>query len=182
MAKVNYDPVKAHKYYMEHRKLKGRRKKRKVRSTRGFSQSQKEQFWYAREQLKAIKKARNEATKERINEKKKIIIEALDAVKKRWRDQISEMTKAKVAMLRESMKGMSKEEKAEFRERINGTISNIRAIASEIKKSITASFSAKKKSVRKKFSEQYKAERDKNTEKYESELDTAYATIRGKSW
>ena len=54
MSKVDYDPQKAHEYYMKHRKLKGKR------STRKFTQKQKEQWAYAKDQLKTQQKDRNE--------------------------------------------------------------------------------------------------------------------------
>ena len=72
MASVDYDPVKAHEYYMKHRKLKGRR-----RSTKGFSESQKEQYAYAKEQLKQQQKDRNAKSKEAINSQKQARIAAL---------------------------------------------------------------------------------------------------------
>ena len=50
MASVDYDPVKAHEYYERTKRLKGRR------STKGFSQIQKEQLAYAKEQLKQQQK------------------------------------------------------------------------------------------------------------------------------
>ena len=62
MANVNYDPKAAHEYYMKHRKLKGRK-----RSTKGFDDTQKEQWAYAKEQLRTQRKQRNESSKERIN-------------------------------------------------------------------------------------------------------------------
>ena len=61
MANIDYDPRKAHEYYMKHRKLKGRR------STKGFSESQKEQWAYAKSQLSEQKKARDKGDSESIN-------------------------------------------------------------------------------------------------------------------
>ena len=54
MANVDYDPVKAHEYYERTKRLKGRK-----RSTKGFSQKQKEQLAYAKDQLKQQQKERN---------------------------------------------------------------------------------------------------------------------------
>ena len=44
MANVNYDPKAAHEYYMKHRKLKG-----KKHSTKGFGDTQKEQWEYVKD-------------------------------------------------------------------------------------------------------------------------------------
>ena len=77
MASVDYDPIKAHEYYERTKKLKGRR------STKGFSDKQKEQWTYAKYQLKEQQKARDAKSKESITAKKTAKLEALDEAKKR---------------------------------------------------------------------------------------------------
>lgn len=56
-ASENYDPVKAHEYYLRNRELKGRR------STKGFNQKQKEGWQYAQAQVRAGKKSKTEAAR-----------------------------------------------------------------------------------------------------------------------
>jgi hypothetical protein len=54
-----YDPVKAHEYYEQHKKLKGRT------STKGFSQDQKITAQYVKKQLTEERRAKTEQSKEK---------------------------------------------------------------------------------------------------------------------
>lgn len=103
---VDYDPVKAHEYYMKHRKLKGRH------STKGMSQTQKEQWAYAKDQLSEQHKA-----------VKKNITDATSMYKK----DLSEKAKDMIATLRSQIKNMTKEQKAIARERVQKMIGDIRS-------------------------------------------------------
>lgn len=99
MSSVNYDPQKAHEYYEQHKKLKGKR------STKGFSQSQKEQWDYAKAQINGgYKQASTDITE----------------YGKSARKQLSEAAKQKIEAIRAKMKGMSKEQKASLKEQIQG--------------------------------------------------------------
>ena len=127
-----YDPQKAHEYYEKNKKLKGRR-----RSTKGFSQSQREMYSYVKDDLKKRERAERTAASERsrkakasITERSKSKREAISEAAKRKKAEISEKAKAerqafteecsaKVKALRELLKGMSKEEKLKMREKIN---------------------------------------------------------------
>ena len=64
-SKSNYDPVKAHEYYEKHKKLKGRN-----RSTKGFSDTQKEQYAYAKDQLRENWQSERESITEDIKEQR----------------------------------------------------------------------------------------------------------------
>ena len=101
MSSVNYDPVKAHEYYMKHRQLKGRR------STKGFTDTQKEQWAFAKEQLKEEHKANNEA----INENKKERLEAISEEVNDQKEALTDQAQSKIETLREQLKGMSKKKK-----------------------------------------------------------------------
>lgn len=79
-----YDPVKAHEYYLKHRKLKGQSERI---STKGLNDEGKNAAKYVKEQIQAEKKEYNK--------------------------QLSEQLKQKIAELKESLKGASKEERAE---------------------------------------------------------------------
>jgi len=86
---ANYDPVKAHEYYLKNRELKGRQ------STAGMSDTQKEAWSYAKNQIGDKKKAdlnkatvdnkkrlenlraTSEATRKRIQEKLTALVESL---------------------------------------------------------------------------------------------------------
>jgi hypothetical protein len=89
MASVDYDPKKAHEYYMKHRKLKGRK-----RSTKGFSESQKEQLVYAKDQIKKQQKDRNAKSKEAIYAQKEARIAVLDDAKKKENELLTQAAKA----------------------------------------------------------------------------------------
>lgn len=142
---VNYDPVKAHEYYENYVK-KGKRKGK--RSTKGFSQTQKEQWEFAKEQLK--------------NEHKQISSNITASAKER-RQAISDRMKSAISQLRERLKGMSKEEKAEWKDRIQGMISDLRGEAKEDKASV---------------SDSAKTARNTEKTAYETRKDRAYETIR----
>lgn len=103
---VDYDPVKAHEYYIKHRKLKGRH------STKGMSQTQKEQWDYAKGQLSEQHKTI-----------KKNITDATNMYKK----DLSEKAKDMIATLRSQIKNMTKEQKAIARERVQKMIGDIRS-------------------------------------------------------
>ena len=112
MASVDYDPKKAHEYYMKHRKLKGRR------STRKFNQTQKEQYAYAKEQLKQQHKDRNAKSKEAINAQKQARIAALDEAKKKQKELLTQAAKSKIDGLRNKLESMPKEQRAKLKEQI----------------------------------------------------------------
>jgi hypothetical protein len=61
-ASPNYDPVKAHDYYLKNRDLKGRR------STKGFTQKQREGFAFVKSQVSAKKKSEIDAGRQTKNQ------------------------------------------------------------------------------------------------------------------
>jgi len=145
---VNYDPVKAHEYYMQHRKLKGKGNKGK-RSTKGFSQTQKEQWDYAKEQLRVEHKGINQ--------------NITDNSKAR-RQELSAQAKEMISELRGRLKDMSKEQKAEWKERIKDMISEVREELRSNKSALT---------------EDTKAQRSQEREDYDVRKDEAYNKIKG---
>jgi hypothetical protein len=142
---VNYDPQKAHEYYINYTK-KGLTKGR--HSTKGFTQTQKEQWQYAKHQLseehKGIKKGITESSKAE-------------------RKAMSDAAKERIAALREQIKGASKEEKAMIREAVSGMIDNIRSQLKASKKDLTA---------------QTKTKRENENEAYKDRKDQAYQHIK----
>lgn len=137
---VNYDPVKAHEYYEQHKKLKGRT------STKGFSKSQKEQAFYVKAQLTEEKKAKN-----------KDLAEKQNATAKAKREEFTNQCNEKVKALRDMLKGMSKEQKAAMKESISAQISSIKESFSAMKKSATAESTANKKAGREANQKDYSA-------------------------
>lgn len=140
----DYDPVKAHEYYEKHKKLKGRK-----RSTKGFSQQQKEQWAYAQEQ---------------INQDKKQQSEQLTQSSKDLRQSLSNQAKNKIEKLREALKNMSKEQKAIMREKVRGMIDSIRANLKQSKTAITSATKTERQSIR---------------DEAEKKKDEAYNKIKG---
>lgn len=147
-----YDPVKAHEYYMKHRKLKGRH------STKGFSVSQKEQWAYAKYMLGEEKKERNTN-----------IRASISAERKAKAEQLTKTAKSKIENLRKQLKSMSKEQRKIAKERIQSAISDIRAVLKGDKANVSESARVKKTAA---------IERSK--QQYSVDLDKAYEEIKGK--
>lgn len=107
---VNYDPVKAHEYYEQHKKLKGRKKSN--RSIKGFSTTQKEQWSYAQHQLQEEHRDNGK----RITENSK-----------QERKKLSDACKNKIAQLRARVKAMPKEQREALRGQISVMVDNLRS-------------------------------------------------------
>lgn len=153
MARVDYDPKKAHEYYMKHRKLKG-----KSYSQKKFSNTQKEQFLYAKGQLKEQLETNNFNVRERIKE-----------AKRKQQEQIIAQTKAKIEEIKQKYKNMPIEQRLVMKDQIKDIISAVREAASNQKAMIQA-----------KAVEATKTAIAGNKAEYEKALDTAYKKI-GKS-
>lgn len=143
---VNYDPVKAHEYYVNYTK-KGLTKGR--HSTKGFSQTQKEQWQYAKHQLSEEHKAINKGITESGKQK---------------RSALSSAAKERISALRARVKGASKEEKAMIREQVSGMIEQIRGQLKSDKEDLSA---------------RTKASREGEKTAYAKRKDDAYAHIKG---
>lgn len=84
-----YDPVKAHEYYMKHRKLKGRKKKSsKKKSTKPLSV--KKQLSNLMSSLNDVGTRTAEIELQKIENDRK---ELNDKLKKKWNDKIKEIKK-----------------------------------------------------------------------------------------
>lgn len=81
-----YDPVKAHEYYMKHRKLKGRKKKAKKPKKLTFSAMVKN----LENSLNDVGKRQAEIEKQKLQNEKQELNKALS---KKWNDQIKELKK-----------------------------------------------------------------------------------------
>ena len=99
-----YDPVKAHEYYMKNRKLKGRR------SSKGMSQSQKEQWAYAKNQLSEEEKLeKQQASAENMASRKeqKEAISSQASFKKEVVSARSKIEKERIVAQGQNMNGSS---------------------------------------------------------------------------
>lgn len=102
-----YDPVKAHEYYMEHRELKGRKKKTNTIDL-------------------------NETGKTAA----KVVKENLNKEKKEKAKRITEETSAKVKALRSLLSGLTKEQKEARRPAIEAAIAQLREQSSAAKEAL----------------------------------------------
>lgn len=168
-----YDPVAAHEYYMKHRKLKGRK-----RSTKGFSEKQKQQFKEAKEYLGAQKKDKNDDSRARIEERKKAMLEHIREAKQRQKEIVTQRTADEIARIREQFKKLSPEEKKEQREKIKGVISQLRESAKQQKQAITEKAKNKSAGVREKASADKKKAVAKNKADYENAVDKVYNSLK----
>lgn len=103
-----YDPVKAHQYYEEHKKLKGRK------STAGLNDTGKASAKYVKEQLEAERKSRVEQYKAEMNRKISELREMLKGMSKADRKRNKEEIYAKIQGLRAENKQIKAQLKEEY--------------------------------------------------------------------
>lgn len=99
MSNVNYDPVKAHEYYMKHKKSST------TRSTKGMTDTQKEQWSFAKAQISDNYKATRTAITDQ---------------SKAERTQLSDAAKVKIKAIQNRLKGLSSDQKAALKSQIAG--------------------------------------------------------------
>lgn len=137
----NYDPVKAHEYYINYRK-KGLKKGR--RSVSGFTQSQKERWEYMKYQLseehKGIMKGITDWGKERRS--------SLSEDARARKQELSDACKEHISSLRDRVKNASKEEKAAIREEVQGLIDGLKESLRSDKEVISEGLKADKEGVK----------------------------------
>ena len=167
MASVDYDPIKAHEYYEQHKKLKGRH------STKGMSDTQKEQWAYARNQLKESYKQERDT----ITENKSVLNLAISERIKEQKKQHSDRTNAMIDNLRQSLKSMPKEQREQMKEKIKEAISGLRDKLKDAKASVSEAGKAAKQDLK----DQVADLRSAAKEKHEKDLDEAYEKIKGGS-
>lgn len=151
-----YDPVKAHEYYEEHKKLKGRT------STAGLNEKGREAAKYVKDQLTTERKSKisehKEQTNKSINDLREINKTTVESHKNRMNSQIES--------LRASLKGMSKQDRAANRERIQGQISQLREENSAFRKRISES----QKNMTSRAREIHKTERTRLKTEYDEKI------------
>lgn len=127
-----YDPAKAHQYYEEHKKLKGRT------STAGLNEEGRKVASYVKSQITAEKKQRltanTESRKSQIESKREARRQAVEAHK-------TEMNQ-KIDTLRTMLKNMSKEDRKANKERVQGLIADLRSENKAKREELTAQFKA----------------------------------------
>jgi hypothetical protein len=190
-ANPNYDPKKAHEYYMKHRKLKGRKKKRKVepssnsstRSIQGDSGGieidglpEINTNYELSEAAQAAKKHSDKVSTAGLNDAGKTAAKNvkanLQAERKEKADHITAMANAEIARLREELSGMSKEERESKKEQYQQEIEKIRA-----------SVKQQKEDLKKEYDDKYVAELSniKMNPSFQNQKSTSGMTEEGKA-
>lgn len=100
-----YDPVKAHEYYMKHRKLKGRH------SVKGMSETQKERWEYAQHEL---------------SEEHKGLSKGITAHENARKEQARYIANFKIKQIRNRLKYAPKSQREVFRKKLQKLVDNVR--------------------------------------------------------
>lgn len=122
-----YDPVKAHEYYMKHRKLKGRKRG----STRDLNEQGKAAAEMIKKQIteerkEAVKKL-NDEMKSKIDRLRKSMKNRLKGLSGRAKERLKEQLKEEIASLREEYKSQKDAVKEEFNEKYIQEVENMTA-------------------------------------------------------
>ena len=143
-----YDPVKAHEYYMKHRKLKGRKKKsdltpeelkaRERRSTKTLNDYGKAAAKQVREQINAEKKAAIKAISQGVSDQVK-------ALRKMWKEQgvSKEEISARVKEIREKAKAQKKKLRELYKEKYLRELDKIKQDSTMLKSKYAKSKTAR---------------------------------------
>ena len=139
-----YDPVKAHQYYEEHKKLKGRK------STAGLNETGKATAKYVKQQLEEERKRAVETYKAEMNKKIADLREMLKGMSKEERKERKAEIYAQIKSLRQENKERKAQLKAEYDEKYLKELDKIKTdtnMQKESKKKTTESKKTSKKSV-----------------------------------
>lgn len=195
-----YDPIKAHEYYMRNRKLKGRRKTSSLSqegrevwnvTKQNISSEKKDTVKQEREKKTkniAALRSRAKQSRERITKQLKLLNDALTRNAKAERQRASSQKKRKNEVLEGSKKaqiaslknqklppGLTKEEAAEFREKRQAKIDDIRQKTSDAK--TANSEHAKEKAA--KINERTSTEKTKNRENAKAQREKVSSDLKG---
>ena len=172
-----YDPVKAHEYYEEHKKLKGRH------STAGLNDKGRETAAYVKEQLLAEKKRNIEQSKNTMTSTIKTSRTSTDTSIKRNRESAKSMmeshkaqTQRKIDSIGEQIKSMSSEDRRGPKgEALREQISELRESNKQKRETLNAALrtlSTQLRTKHKTTSETARSTHMSNVEKYKNEYDT----------
>lgn len=134
-----YDPVKAHEYYEEHKKLKGRQKVTLDEEGRAIAKN----------------------VKENLNAEKKSVIERSNEQHKATLQSNSAHLRNKVESLNKFLKQLSPKEKKVQKERIRKMISSLRLRNQAIRENLQEKHSTANKSIRDDYKQRYETEVEK---------------------
>lgn len=176
-----YDPIKAHEYYLKTRDLKGRR------STKGFTDVQKQGVAYVDNQIATKKKDSLKSASDNNQAEIQKLHEAAQAHQKALSDKLagylaqlainqksdtqklSDDTQSKIDALPPIPQGISKAQKAELSAKRKDEIAKIRGEANASRGSISDRFSSVKDGLKTSVS----VDRSKVTDELKASIDTA---------
>lgn len=162
---TDYDPIKAHEYYEKHKKLKGRH------STKGFSQTQKEQWSYARHQLSEEHKDINKG----LTESQKENIAKVNEAKKAQKERLTKEAKAKINDIRNQIATLPPERAKLVMNSLRNVRQNIQNELQRLKKGVDEQAKLDKTAIKDKT----KQSREQEKVDYQSRIDEAYKKIKG---
>lgn len=157
-----YDPVKAHEYYEEHKKLKGRS------SSAGLNDKGKEAYRYVKEQLSQEKKSRIEKAKATRDSE----VQSASSQKKSESERETSALSSKVNSLKERLSKMSKAQKAVHRDAINAEIDALRQQTARRKQQLAEQYAASRNSANSKYNSEKESANSDYQSKLQSELDS----------
>lgn len=131
-----YDPVKAHNYYMEHRKLKGRRGT--------LNDTGKEALSYVKQQLKEQRDKELEAAKKAKEQALNVLQSALNSIVQNIQKRLESGN-------------LSAEQKKALKSRISG----LKTIYTRDKRAVNETYRTKVKTAHEKYKKEVEAETDK---------------------
>lgn len=138
-----YDPVKAHEYYEEHKKLKGRK------STAGLNDDGKAAAKYVKDRLTTEKKSKQQDVKDKtsaaisdIKDKMSTKLESEKALTKSTIEQHKQAMQGRIDQLKSTLNNMSSENKKLHKEQIQEMITNLRAENAAEREKLNARYKA----------------------------------------
>ena len=162
-----YDPVKAHEYYMAHRKLKGR-------STAGLNEEGRDAAYYVKQRI-------NEERKEKVDADKASTDSAIESSKSNMSSKIQRINDDRSDKISQS-KSQMEAKVAKFRELTNSIkqahVSNTQQRIRSLSSQIAGRSDADKESIRKKIAD-LRAENSKKRAELQQEFNNAKDKLRG---
>ena len=168
-----YDPVKAHEYYMQHRKLKGRQAKT---STAGLNETGKIAAGVVKKSLQEEKKQKIKEHTEKTNEKIKTLQARLKAMTPKQRKAVRAEVQATIKALRAANAAMKKQLGVEYNSKYESELAGIKSDASmqtkkkevdpEVERKSTRGLNEAGKEAAAKAKESIKKEQEKAVNEY----------------
>lgn len=163
-----YDPVKAHEYYEEHKKLKGRR------SVATLNDKGREAAAYVKEQLANERKAKVATHKTETDSK----VNRINSSKKSQIERHKVQMQSKIDKLKEQLKNMSKDDRKANRERFSNIIAALREENRSVRERLSTNARSNVSSTRENHRDYKEKTKEEYDQKYIDELDALRSDSR----